>query len=186
MKSFQPISHCNAAADICAALGGLLSQYLHTNQAAGLSEQSCLSQLRSLVSAGPDGPRLQTPPAWPKAIAQTPVMRLVGALSHCYAAPVGFCFSAISGAYCSRQVRLHPAKFARLAEQVWGISPLGKTEQSLARLGVDCLREWLLSLGAPVSLYALGVSDDLAFPALIRRCGGEAAGELEALLYCAI
>ena len=66
---------------------------------------------------------------------------------------------------------LHPAyyrhiyqaglpKFARFAENVWGIARDGKTDEALALAGIDALAEFIRKIGLPTTLKELGVRRD--------------------------
>lgn len=49
-----------------------------------------------------------------------------------------------------------PARFARLAEKVWGIDPAGKSVEELGLAGIEATKDYFRSLGMPVSLPELG------------------------------
>ena len=65
---------------------------------------------------------------------------------------------------------LHPAyyrhiyrdglpKFVRFAKNVWGISCNGKTDEELAKAGIDALADFIKEIGLPTTLKELGVTD---------------------------
>ena len=53
-----------------------------------------------------------------------------------------------------------PEQFARLAENVWGISPDGKTREQLALEGIDALEAFIKEVGLPTSFTEMNISPD--------------------------
>ena len=51
-------------------------------------------------------------------------------------------------------------QFARLAVEVWGIDPAGKSEQELANAFVDALAAFIKEIGLPTTLAEMGISED--------------------------
>jgi alcohol dehydrogenase YqhD (iron-dependent ADH family) len=51
-------------------------------------------------------------------------------------------------------------QFARLAVEVWGIDPAGKSEQELANAFVDALAAFIKEIGLPTSFAEMGISED--------------------------
>ena len=62
------------------------------------------------------------------------------------------------------------AKFARFAVRVWGLSPAGKTEEEMARAGVNALAEFIRELGLPTTLRELGADESLDLAAVAESC----------------
>ena len=62
------------------------------------------------------------------------------------------------------------ARFARWAVDVWGVTPTGKTDRTVAEEGIDRYVDFLRRVGAPLTLSEAGVPDDPASHA------GEAGG----------
>ncbi|MBQ8967265.1 iron-containing alcohol dehydrogenase [Ruminococcus sp.] len=52
------------------------------------------------------------------------------------------------------------ARFARMAEAVWGISPRGRTEDELALAGIEALSDFIKEAGLPVTLGEMGIGTD--------------------------
>ncbi len=52
-------------------------------------------------------------------------------------------------------------KFARFAEQVWGISPDGMTDEQLAEAGLSAMEDWMKELGLVMRISELGVTEDM-------------------------
>lgn len=63
------------------------------------------------------------------------------------------------------------AKFKRFAENVWGISGEGKTDEETARAGIDALEDFILEIGLPVTLRELGVDENTDLKAIADSCG---------------
>lgn len=51
-----------------------------------------------------------------------------------------------------------PEQFARLAENVWGISPEGKTAEQLALKGIEALEAFIKEIGLPTSFTEMNIS----------------------------
>ncbi len=62
------------------------------------------------------------------------------------------------------------AKFRRFATEVWGISPDGKTEEEIARAGIDALEGFIREIGLPATLRELGVNGDVDLKAVADSC----------------
>lgn len=58
------------------------------------------------------------------------------------------------------------ARFARWAVDVWGVTPTGKTDRTVAEEGIDRYVDFLRRVGAPLTLSEAGVPDD---PSLSRQ-----------------
>lgn len=54
------------------------------------------------------------------------------------------------------------ARFARWAVDVWGVTPTGKTDRTVAEEGIDRYVDFLRRVGAPLTLSEAGVPDDPA------------------------
>lgn len=61
-------------------------------------------------------------------------------------------------------------KFARFAAEIWQIDPAGKTEQELARAGVEALADFVKEIGLPVTLRELGVDDSVDLQEIADSC----------------
>lgn len=61
-------------------------------------------------------------------------------------------------------------KFQKFAVNVWGISPKGKTEEELARAGVEALADFIREIGLPTTLRELGVSESTDLKAIADSC----------------
>lgn len=76
---------------------------------------------------------------------------------------------------------LHPAyyrhiykdgagKFAKFAVNIWGISAQGKSEEELARLGVEALADFIKEIGLPTTLRELGLTDRSVLRKIADSC----------------
>ena len=82
----------------------------------------------------------------------------VGAWTH---APHGYTLAAVSLAYYRKIMKFGLKKFVRFAENVWGISPQGKTDEQIANEGLDALKAWMQEIGLPLTLKEIGTTDDM-------------------------
>jgi len=57
-------------------------------------------------------------------------------------------------------------QFARLATEVWGVDPDGKTEIELAEAFVDVLAEFIKEIGLPTTLEEMDIGDETDFRAI--------------------
>lgn len=73
----------------------------------------------------------------------------------------GMTLSAVSLAYYRHVMVGGLHKFARFAETVWGISPVGKTQRQLAEEGLLALEKWMKEIGLVLSVRQLGVTEDM-------------------------
>lgn len=73
----------------------------------------------------------------------------------------GMTLSGISVAYYRYVMRYGLHRFARFARIVWGISAEGKTDEQLAREGIDALGAWIKEIGAASEISSLGVTEDM-------------------------
>lgn len=68
------------------------------------------------------------------------------------------------------------ARFARWAVDVWGVTPTGKTDRTVAEEGIDRYVDFLRRVGAPLTLSEAGVPDDPASLDKYADYAGEAGG----------
>lgn len=62
------------------------------------------------------------------------------------------------------------AKFKRFATEVWNISPDGKTDEEIARAGIDALERFIREIGLPATLQELGINGDVDLKAVADSC----------------
>lgn len=73
----------------------------------------------------------------------------------------GMGLAAISIPYYKLVYKYGIPKFARFAVNVWGISPLDKTEEELALLGISALENYIKSCGMITSIKELGATEKM-------------------------
>ena len=52
-------------------------------------------------------------------------------------------------------------KFKRFATEVWGISAEGKSDEEVAKAGLEAMENWMKKLGVAMSLSELGATEDM-------------------------
>lgn len=52
-------------------------------------------------------------------------------------------------------------KFKRFATEVWGINPEGKSDDQIAKEGLDAMADWMEKIGVKVTLGELGATEDM-------------------------
>jgi alcohol dehydrogenase YqhD (iron-dependent ADH family) len=52
-------------------------------------------------------------------------------------------------------------KFARFAVNVWGVSAQGKSDEQLAREGLDAMESWMKEMGLVMNISELGANADM-------------------------
>lgn len=62
------------------------------------------------------------------------------------------------------------SKFQKFAMNVWGISPEGKTQEELARAGVEALADFIKEIGLPTTLRELGVDESKDLKVIADSC----------------
>ncbi|CAM3201586.1 iron-containing alcohol dehydrogenase [Filibacter tadaridae] len=73
-------------------------------------------------------------------------------ISAVYDIPHGGGLAILFPHWMRHNVKVNPARFARLAVNVFGVNPQGKSEEEIAFEGIDNLRTFWTSIGAPVKL----------------------------------
>ena len=62
------------------------------------------------------------------------------------------------------------AKFKRFATEVWNISSDGKTDEEIARAGIDALERFIQEIGLPATLQELGINGDVDLKVVADSC----------------
>jgi alcohol dehydrogenase YqhD (iron-dependent ADH family) len=91
----------------------------------------------------------------------------IGAYTDC---THGMGLAAVTVAYYKHIYKKGIQKFARFAQNVWGISADGKSENELALAGIDALGAFIQEIGAASSLRELGLKDQSLLPAIAQSC----------------
>ena len=82
-------------------------------------------------------------------------------------------------AYYRRLCGEQPGKFARFAVNVWAAPTEGRTEEELAREGVQALTDFINGLGLPKNLRELGVKNTAALKQIAEECTSTAGSYRE-------
>ena len=82
----------------------------------------------------------------------------IGAYTDC---PHGVGLAIVSIPYYKHIYPYGVDKFARFAVNVFGISEKDKTNQELAKMGINALRDFIIELGLPLTLGEIGVTRDM-------------------------
>lgn len=78
--------------------------------------------------------------------------------------------SVLHPAYYRHIYKFGAKKFARFAENVWGVSPDGKTEEELALAGVEALSDFIKEIGMPTTLRQIGVNESTDLKGIADSC----------------
>ena len=62
-------------------------------------------------------------------------------------------------------------KFAQFATNVWGISNDGKTDEELAKAGVEALADFIKEIGMPTTFKELGIDENINLKEIADSCG---------------
>lgn len=73
----------------------------------------------------------------------------------------GMTLSAVSLPYYRHIMPYGIAKFARFATNVWDIRTEGKTQEQVAKEGLDAMESWMKELGVVMNISDLGVTEDM-------------------------
>ncbi len=73
----------------------------------------------------------------------------------------GMTLSAVSLPYYRYILPYGLHKFVRFAEEVWGVSPAGKTDEQIAEAGLAAMEDWMRKLGLAMGLRELGATEEM-------------------------
>ena len=73
----------------------------------------------------------------------------------------GMTLSAVSLPYYRYIMPYGLKKFKRFATEVWGICPDGKTDEEIAKAGLDAMEDWMKKLGLAMKLSEIGCTEDM-------------------------
>ena len=79
----------------------------------------------------------------------------------------GMTLSAVSLAYYRMIMSYGLKKFVRFAKNVWGVSPAGKTDETIAKEGLAAMESWMRRIGLVMNISDLGVTEDM-LPGLVK------------------
>lgn len=86
------------------------------------------------------------------------IAHTIGAFTH---ATHGMALSSISPAYYRFILKYGEHRFARFAKVVWEVPAEGKTDEALAKAGIDALENWIKEIGATANVDELGVTKEM-------------------------
>ena len=72
----------------------------------------------------------------------------------------GMTLAAVSMAYYKLIMPYGLKKFVRYATNVWGVSPVGKTDETIAEEGLAAMEAWMRRIGLVMNVSELGVTDE--------------------------
>ena len=73
----------------------------------------------------------------------------------------GMTLAAVSLPYYRYILPYGVKKFKRFAMNVWNVDPAGKTDEQVAREGLDAIENWMKELGLVMNLKELGATEDM-------------------------
>lgn len=73
----------------------------------------------------------------------------------------GMTLSAVSLPYYRYIMPYGIKKFRRFAEEVWKVSPEGKTDEQIAEEGLKAMEDWMKKIGVALNISELGASEDM-------------------------
>lgn len=73
----------------------------------------------------------------------------------------GMTLSAVSLPYYRHIMPYGLLKFKRFAENVWNITPAGKSDKEVAKAGLDAMEAWMKEIGVVMNIKELGVIDEM-------------------------
>ena len=79
----------------------------------------------------------------------------------------GMTLSAVSLAYYRMIMPYGLKKFVRFATNVWGVDPVGKTDETIANEGLAAMEGWMRRIGLVMNISDLGVSEDM-LPGIVK------------------
>ena len=73
----------------------------------------------------------------------------------------GMTLSAVTLPYYRHIMPYGLQKFKRFATEVWRVDPAGKSDEEIAKAGLEALEDWMKKLGVAMNLTELGVTEDM-------------------------
>ena len=73
----------------------------------------------------------------------------------------GMTLSSVTLAYFRLIMPYGLKKFVRFAQNVWGVNPAGKTDETIAEEGLAALEAWMRRIGLVMNISELGVTEDM-------------------------
>ena len=73
----------------------------------------------------------------------------------------GMTLSAVSLPYYRYIMPYGLTKFKRFATEVWGVDPEGRSDEEIAKAGLDAMEDWMKKLGVAMKLSEIGGTEDM-------------------------
>lgn len=86
------------------------------------------------------------------------IAHAIGAYTH---ATHGMALAGISAAYYRLIMKYGLHRFVRFAKVVWEVPTMGKSDEEVAKAGIDALENWIKEIGAASNISMLGVTEDM-------------------------
>ncbi|AXH99667.1 iron-containing alcohol dehydrogenase [Sporosarcina sp. PTS2304] len=154
----------------------IFEQYFHTGKNTAFQDEMCEAALRSVMATGeklvkdPQNVELR------EAMMLSGVWGLNGflsmgtrgdwgthdiehAISAVYDIPHAGGLAILFPHWMKQTYTRNPKRYVRLAINVFGVDPTGKTDEEIAMEGIDCLSEYWKKIGAPVTLADYNIDD---------------------------
>ncbi|HIY05108.1 MAG TPA: iron-containing alcohol dehydrogenase [Candidatus Anaerotignum merdipullorum] len=148
-----------------------------------LSEALMKSVIRNLRAAvrNPEDDTARSNLFWASTMAENRIIKLgkkcdfechqiehqLGAYTNCNH---GFGLAVIHPVYYRHIYRYSLAKFVRFAEEVWKIPRAGRSDEEMAKAGVEALAGFIQEMGLPTTLRELGISDRAILKEIADSC----------------
>ena len=86
------------------------------------------------------------------------IAHAIGAYTH---ATHGMALAGISAAYYRLIMKFGLHRFVRFAKVVWEVPAEGKSDEEIAKAGIDALENWINEIGAASNISMLGVTEEI-------------------------
>ncbi|WP_335870374.1 iron-containing alcohol dehydrogenase [Bacillus sp. 2205SS5-2] len=154
----------------------VLEQYFHNSTNTALQDRLCESVLQTVIEVGPqllenpDDYQLRETILYSGTIALNGMLQMgyrgdwashniEHAVSAVYDIPHAGGLAILFPNWMKHNLDVNPARFAQLAERVFNVDSKGKTEKEMGIEGINKLREFWSSLGAPTRLADYDIDD---------------------------
>ena len=148
-----------------------------------LSEALMKSVIRNLRAAvrNPEDDTARSNLFWASTMAENRIIKLgkkcdfechqiehqLGAYTNCNH---GFGLAVLQPVYYRHIYRYGLAKFVRFAEEVWKIPRAGRSDEEMAKAGIEALAGFIQEMGLPTTLRELGISDRAILKEIADSC----------------
>ena len=90
------------------------------------------------------------------------MVHMIGQAAGAYTdATHGMTLSAVSLPYYRHIMPYGLKKFVRFAEEVWNVSPDGKSDEQIAGEGLEAMKDWMKKIGVAMRLSEIGATEDM-------------------------